>query len=103
MRALLVAVGDHADDIRRHLPGVVTVCVDSFTDGARGVESESFDLVVTADAIGHQQGGSGLVLARMCRPRDIPCIIVTSEPVESAPYGARVWWPGLNWRSVLPG
>ena len=92
MRMLIVAECVTEDQAQAAAPGCVTVCVDSFTAAFDKIVRRDVDVVVTPEAIGACNSGSGLDVARVANGYRVACVVV-GEGWEDGLYGAALLQP----------
>lgn len=88
MRVLIVAGCVPSESIRDAVPGVVTVSESSYTAAVDAVQRGGLRAVIVPDEIEARVTGSALDVVRVCRGRDVPCLLI-SDTWEGA-YGAVV-------------
>lgn len=89
MRVLIVAGCVPSESIRDAVPGVVTVSESSYTAAVDAVQRGGLRAVIVPDEIEARVTGSALDVVRVCRGRDVPCLLI-SDTWESGAYGAVV-------------
>lgn len=89
MRVLIVAGCVPPETIRTELPGVVTVSEPSYTGAVDAVQRGGLGAVIVPDEIEACITGSALDVVRICRGREVPCLLVT-DTWEAGAYGAAV-------------
>lgn len=100
MRVLIVADCVSPEQAQEAAPGCVTACVDSFTAAFEAITRRSVDVVVTPEAIGERNSGSGLDVARLAMGYSVACVIVSEDWTDGV-YLAAMMTAGGDLRDAI--